>query len=235
VIELIWIQITLLLVLYIISFSQLFYITSNLFKRDIKGKVDFILSKKNYRIIPPIYITLITILPLMPQPRIEPIIGFHVFGIMQFDIVLFLIGTFLFTIGTIIEILTFRVNKLAFGGRSERIYSESIYGKMRHPMYSAFIPYYLGLGLIHGSVYSILLFPFILIVLKIWVYQEEKYALIPQFGEKYLEYKSSTPKFLSKSIWLIVMGSCVVVIIYIFLGKFPWLLNTDALWPFLFA
>ena len=226
----IWIQITLFLVLYIISLSQLFYITSNLFKRYIQDKVDLILSKKNYRIIPPIYIMLITIIPLMPQPRIEPIIGFFTVGMMQFDIILFLIGMFLFIIASIIEILTFRTNKLAFGGRSDRIYSESDYGKMRHPMYSALIPYYLGLGLIHGSVYSIAFFPLILIVLKIWVYQEEKYALIPQFGDDYLEYKSSTPTFLSKPLVLIVVGSCVIVIVYIFLGRFLWFLNIDELW-----
>ncbi len=228
----IWVQILLLLVLYIISLSQLYYITSNLFKRDIKDKVDFILSKKNYRIIPPIFITLITIIPLMPQPRIEPIIGFFTVGMMRFDIVLFLLGMFLFLIAATIEILTFRINKLAFGGRSDRIYSESVYGKMRHPMYSALIPYYLGLGLIHGSVYSLAFFPLILIVLKIWVYQEEKYALIPQFGEEYLEYRRSTPTFLSKPMLLIVASSCVVVIVYIFLGRFPWFLSIDELWNF---
>ena len=97
-------------------------------------------------------------------------------------------------------------------------------------MYGALIPYYLGLGLIHGYVYSIAFFPFILIVLKIWVYQEEKYALIPQFGEEYLEYKRSTPTFLTKPMLLIVAGSCIVVIVYIFLGKTPWFLNSDALW-----
>ena len=230
----IWIQFTLLLVLYIISLSQLYYITSKRFKRDINDKVDFILSKKNYRIIPPIYIILITIIPLMPQPRIKPIIGFYTVGSMQFDIVLFYIGMVLMFIAAVIEILTVRINKLVFGGRSDRIYSESIYGKMRHPMYSAFIPYYLGLGLIHGSVYSIVLFPFILIALKIWVYQEEKYALIPQFGKEYLEYKSSTPTFLNKPILLLVVGSCVVMIVYIFLGRFPWFLNNDALWNFSF-
>ena len=225
-----WIQITLLLVLYIISLSQLFYITSNLFKRDIKDKVDFILSKKNYQIIPPIYVILITIIPIMPQPRIEPIITLFTVGMMQFDIFLFIIGMILFSIFGIIEILTIRVNKLALGGRSDRIYSESVYGKMRHPMYSAFIPYYLGLGLIHGSVYSVVLFPLILVVLRIWVYQEEKYALIPQFGEDYLEYKSSTPTFLSKPLLLVVVGSCVVVIVYMFLGRFCWFLEIDALW-----
>ncbi len=99
-------------------------------------------------------------------------------------------------------------------------------------MYSAFIPYYLGLCIIHGSVYSIALFPFNLIVIKIWIYQEEKYALIPQFGEDYLEYKKSTATLLTRSLWLIVMGACIVLIVYILMGKFPWFLNTGALWKF---
>jgi len=226
----IWIQIMLFLALYIITFSQLFYITSNLFKKDKEDKVDFILSKKNYRIVPPIYILLITIIPMMPQPRIEPIIGFFTVGMMQFDLIFFLIGMFLFIIAGFMELLTVRINKLVFGGRSDRIYRENIYGKMRHPMYSAFIPYYLGLGLIYGSVYSIAFFPSIIIVLKIWVYQEEKYALIPQFGEDYLEYKRTTPTLLNKPLSLVIVGSCVVVIIYIFLGRFPWFLGIDVLW-----
>ena len=226
----IWLQITLFLVLYIISFSQLFYISSTLFKKDLSDKMDFILSKKNYRIIPPTYIILIIIIPFMPQPRIEPIIGFRIFGTMQYDIILFLVGMILLTIASVMELLTFRINKLAFGGRSDRIYSENIYGKVRHPMYSAFIPLYLGLSLIHGSIYSIILFPFLIILLQIWIYQEEKYALIPQFGEKYLLYKKSTPRFLNKPMVIIIACSCLLVIAYMLLGRFPWLSNVDVLW-----
>ena len=95
----IWIQITLLVALYIISLSQLFYITSDLFKKDIKEKVDFILSKKNYRIIPPIYLIILHVMPLMPQPRIEPIFSFITIGIMQYDFVIFFVGWALLIIG----------------------------------------------------------------------------------------------------------------------------------------
>ncbi len=73
--------------------------------------------------------------------------------------------------------------------------TDGLYGLVRHPQYTGLFIGLFGEGVVHWpTVFSVALFPVIVIAYATLAYREEK-RMFEQFGEQYRAYKERTPMF----------------------------------------
>ena len=73
--------------------------------------------------------------------------------------------------------------------------TDGLYGFVRHPQYTGLFIGLFGEGVVHWpTVFSVALFPIIVIAYTALAYREEK-RVLAQFGEEYRIYKKRTPMF----------------------------------------
>ena len=107
----------------------------------------------------------------------------------------FIIGIAIFLTGVILEtIAAIKIKSYGFSGTAdhETLYTDGIYGKVRHPIYTCEIIWPIGLVIMFGRVYSI--FMLIIWVLFFIIHAKlEERNLIKLHGDKYREYKKQVP------------------------------------------
>jgi len=154
----------------------------------------------------------IFITPLLIQPRIQDI---------NIRILLTVIGLIIGGFGLYLMVEFVITNKNIGKTEMEDLYTDGVYGFVRHPGYLGIIFMFIGWSFIWKAVYCIILSPLILLHV-IWVSKfEEKIILSPQFGEEYGIYKKNTPAFFRLSIIITFIGLISLVMILFLLGKFP--------------
>lgn len=85
--------------------------------------------------------------------------------------------------------------KLYHAHKEHKLATDGLYEFVRHPQYTGLFLGLFGEGVIHWpTVFSVALFPVIIIVYVLLAYKEEKHVL-KEFGEKYRIYKERTPMF----------------------------------------
>jgi len=86
--------------------------------------------------------------------------------------------------------------------KEHRLATDGLYGLVRHPQYTGLFLGLFGEGVVHWpTIFSVALFPIIVIAYTVLAYREEKRMLL-QFGEQYRTYKEHTPMFFpGKSQW----------------------------------
>ncbi|MHA2184305.1 MAG: methyltransferase family protein [Promethearchaeota archaeon] len=87
--------------------------------------------------------------------------------------------------------------KVAETHRPEKIVNTGIYSKIRHPQYFGAILAHLGFSILLSSLYSVLSSPFIIVLIYIISWKEEK-ELLAEFGQEYEEYKKKVPMLVPK-------------------------------------
>ena len=134
------------------------------------------------------------------------------FNVTFFRMVHFVVGMPIFIYGVykIIEIISINKKAQLERNRPGYIIKDGLYGKMRHPMYTMIILIQAGLFFSLCSVLGILFSSFFILFFMILGLYEEKYQLIPIFGEKYKDYISQVkiryfPTYLK--IYLIIIYS----------------------------
>lgn len=75
----------------------------------------------------------------------------------------------------------------------DRLVTSGVYGKVRHPIYSADIVLGWSLFFFHPDVRFLIGAHLAMFVFLFWIWLEEK-ALIEKFGDQYLKYKRKVPK-----------------------------------------
>ncbi len=79
--------------------------------------------------------------------------------------------------------------------KENRLATDGLYGLVRHPQYTGLFIGLFGEGVVHWpTIFSVALFPIILIAYTVLAYREERQVLA-QFGEQYRAYKEHTPMF----------------------------------------
>lgn len=79
--------------------------------------------------------------------------------------------------------------------QQNRLATDRLYGLVRHPQYSGLFIGLFGEGVVHWpTVFSIALFPVIVLVYTLLAYREER-RMIEQFGEEYRIYQKRVPMF----------------------------------------
>ncbi|KKK43224.1 MAG: Isoprenylcysteine carboxyl methyltransferase (ICMT) family protein [Candidatus Lokiarchaeum sp. GC14_75] len=87
--------------------------------------------------------------------------------------------------------------KVAETHKPERVISEGIYSKIRHPQYFGAILAHIGISLILSSLFSMISTPLIILVIYLFSWKEEK-ELEREFGKEYIAYKNHTPMLLPR-------------------------------------
>ena len=79
--------------------------------------------------------------------------------------------------------------------KEKRLASDGLYGLVRHPQYTGLFLGLFGEGVVHWpTIFSVALFPIIVIAYTLLSYREEK-KMLKEFGEEYRAYKDRTPMF----------------------------------------
>lgn len=79
--------------------------------------------------------------------------------------------------------------------REHRLATDGLYGFVRHPQYTGLFIGLFGEGVVHWpTIFSVALFPIIVIAYTLLAYREEK-RMLKEFGEQYRAYKARTPMF----------------------------------------
>ena len=108
---------------------------------------------------------------------------------------------------------TNKIRGLAKG--NYRLITDGPYEIVRHPMYAAWASSFIGLAMICDSYISLIIWPFLLILLGFEGYLEEKLLLIPKFGEKYKEYKKKVPNRIFPPPYNAILVLFIIFTIYI--------------------
>jgi len=105
-----------------------------------------------------------------------------------------LLGGFLILCGFTLWILS----KIALGKEfttslsPKGFVTKGIYSKMRHPMYSGGLLFFIGIGMLFQSIVGLILTGILVFPLLVYSAIEEEKQMVKKFGEKYIEYKKKT-------------------------------------------
>lgn len=82
--------------------------------------------------------------------------------------------------------------------RERRLATSGLYGLVRHPQYTGLFLGLFGEGVVHWpTVFSVGLFPVIVLVYVLLAYREE-HQMVSMFGEAYQEYRERVPMFIPR-------------------------------------
>lgn len=124
-----------------------------------------------------------------------------------------IVGLIFFVIGTIHISISCKEN---YRARDKKTYSpnyliqDGIYSRIRHPMYRGFLLLNLGMWIGSCNLYGIVLGILFCAIFIFNTYFEEKYDLVPRFGEVYINYKKNTNRLFPKNQLVLV---CLVTIL----------------------
>lgn len=171
---------------------------------------------------PRIYGSLGTFLTPSNQIIMEPFVNFSLF-LGYFLSIIGIITTFL---GVVLFIAALnRISKVIGLDqfKSEEILTKGLYGIVRNPLYTSLMIIYIGMALILGAVYSLLLAPLFYGLLWGSGLIEIHLNLEKKFGkDKVNEYKSKVPYSLfNKTLWVLIVFLLVYLIILAVIGYFP--------------
>ena len=127
-----------------------------------------------------------------------------------------LLGIILVILGLKFRSSAMKVNKIkGLAKGNYRLVEKSVYQIMRHPMNFSWAMIFLGLALIFDSLIALIITPFFFLFLEFEGFMEEKYLLIPKFGEEYKKYKEMTSKRLFPTPYNILLIIIAIFIIYV--------------------
>ncbi|MFW9972638.1 MAG: methyltransferase family protein [Candidatus Odinarchaeota archaeon] len=90
-----------------------------------------------------------------------------------------------------------------------------IFRLIRHPIYSAWGLFFLGIAILSDSFTSLIISPLIFIILEIHAIFEEKLILIPKYGEEYENYKNKTPNRIIPRPLNLLLILISIIIVYV--------------------
>ena len=80
--------------------------------------------------------------------------------------------------------------------REERLVTEGVYSRMRHPQYTGLFLVVFGEGIVHWpTIVSVTAFPIIVLAYTLLARKEER-QMVEKFGDKYREYQRHVPMFI---------------------------------------
>lgn len=73
----------------------------------------------------------------------------------------------------------------------DHLVTEGLFSKIRHPMYTGFVLWILGLALYSGALVGLIVGALGLVSILWWRYLEEE-AMVASYGEEYMDYRAKT-------------------------------------------
>jgi protein-S-isoprenylcysteine O-methyltransferase Ste14 len=82
--------------------------------------------------------------------------------------------------------------------KEEKLVTEGVYSRMRHPQYTGLFVIVFGEGIVHWpTIVSVAAFPVIVIAYTLLARKEER-QMVEKFGDEYREYRRSVPMFIPR-------------------------------------
>lgn len=82
--------------------------------------------------------------------------------------------------------------------KEDRLMTEGVYSRMRHPQYTGLFLIVFGEGIVHWpTIVSVAAFPIIVIAYTLLARKEER-QMVEKFGDEYREYQRNVPMFIPK-------------------------------------
>lgn len=82
--------------------------------------------------------------------------------------------------------------------KEERLVTEGVYSRMRHPQYTGLFVIVFGEGIVHWpTIVSVAAFPIIVLAYTLLARKEER-QMVEKFGDKYREYQRHVPMFIPR-------------------------------------
>lgn len=82
--------------------------------------------------------------------------------------------------------------------REERLVTEGVYSRMRHPQYTGLFLIVFGEGIVHWpTIISVIAFPVIVLAYTLLARKEER-QMVDKFGDEYREYQRRVPMFIPR-------------------------------------
>ena len=149
-------------------------------------------KKPEIRIIPPI-VYLIGLVIGFGFERLWPIIEMRSVLTIIIGIILILLSVLLI----VPSILKFRIAATPFDIRKPAtvLVTDGPYRYSRNPGYLALTLLYIGLALIIGSIWVVIMLAPVLVVIHYGVIKKEERHLLDQFGEEYIHYKKNVRRW----------------------------------------
>ena len=162
-----------------------------------------------------IYSSSLIVIPIITSSFFEPFFGTKSY-FEQLWIWFLILGIVLVIMALYFGNSAIKINKIRGLAKGKyRLITDGPYKIMRHPMYTSWAVSFLGLALIFDSFIALLITPFLILLLELEGFLEEKYLLIPQFGEKYENYKQKTPRRLFPTPFNVILILIAIFIVYV--------------------
>ena len=84
----------------------------------------------------------------------------------------------------------------------ERLLTTGVYGKVRHPMLMGDVVAHMGIALATGGALTVALFPIYYLINETFVEIQERFVLLPKFGDAYRDYSRQVPRMMSRPLGL---------------------------------
>ncbi|MFX1492794.1 MAG: methyltransferase family protein [Promethearchaeota archaeon] len=104
--------------------------------------------------------------------------------------------------------------------KEPKLIKTGIYSVIRHPIYLSWVLIFMGCSFAFDSFLAILFIPILTVLLEVHCILEEKFILLPNFGEEYDEYKKKIPFRLFSPPYSYLLIIISLVVIYIGLLNF---------------
>lgn len=162
-----------------------------------------------------IWCSSLTLIPIITSSFFEPFFGSKSY-FEQLWIWFLILGIVLVISALYFGNSAMKINKIrGLAKGKSRLITDGPYKIMRHPMYTSWAFSFLGLALIFDSFIALLITPFLILLLELEGFLEEKYLLIPQFGEKYENYRQKTPRRLFPTPFNVILILIAIFIVYV--------------------
>jgi protein-S-isoprenylcysteine O-methyltransferase Ste14 len=152
------------------------------------------------------YLLLLSLIGLWfsPQPRfhlpifqsVSVVIPMIRFRVPLAHLIVFLpaagVGTWL-----LVQSVTGLTRRVSEAHRPEKVVTEGIYAKVRHPQYLGFTLMQIGFAFLVSGWYALLSTPLVVLMLWLFARKEEK-ELVKEFGADYEEYRGRVPMLVPK-------------------------------------
>jgi len=149
-----------------------------------------------------IWTAILLVIPIITSSYLSIFFGseiFYQFPNMSLQIIFFILGLLLVGLSLKFFISTMKKNKMKGLAKGKfQLITKGEYEIMRHPINASWSIFFLGLALICESLIALIIFPFFILLIGLEGFLEEKYILIPLFGENYEKYKEKVPMFFPK-------------------------------------
>lgn len=162
-----------------------------------------------------IWCSSLVLIPIITSSFFEPYFGTKSY-FQQLWTMFLILGIILVILAIKFGNSTMKINKLrGLAKGKHRLITDGPYKIMRHPTHTSWAVFFLGLALIFDSFIALLITPFLIFLLELEGFLEEKYLLIPQFGEKYETYRQKTPSRLFPTPYNALLIIIAIFIVYI--------------------